>query len=157
MNQIELKSMLQCLIYLTWSPNFYQINKIIIYYLSDFYKPRKCCQWTEMRHLPSISSDFRQLRGLTGHTRHRKTNKKRNTGSVSQSLSSSISFNRWIFIKLRSVKGREGAVGTSQPSQQTILRWTRNYQVVYVQPIKKISKKIYIVILVCQQKFLWTL
>ena len=99
------------------------------YYLSDVFisltfpsKPRKCCQWTEMRHLPSISSDFRQLRGLTGHTRHRKTNKKRNTGSVSQSLSFSISFNRWIFIKLRSVKGREGTVGTSQPSQQTILK-----------------------------------
>ena len=42
------------------------------------------CQWNEMRHLPSISSDFRPLPGLTGHTRYRKTNKRRNTtGSVS--------------------------------------------------------------------------
>ena len=41
-----------------------------------------------MRHLPSISSDFRQLPGLTADTRDRKTNKKRNTGvSVSPSIS----------------------------------------------------------------------
>ena len=40
-----------------------------------------------MRHLPSISSDFRQLPGLTADTRDRKTNKKRNTGvSVSPSM-----------------------------------------------------------------------